>query len=115
MRITKKHVSNGMKGMLAGIAFSGTLHAQSSDALVDKLGQKGILTVKEANDLKEEADKGFDQAYQTKTGMPDWVSSMKFNGDFRGRFEQNNAENINYIDRNRYRFRVRFGITVSME
>src|SRR4029077_3125212 len=61
--------------------------AQSSDALIDKLVDKGILTVKEANELREEADKNFTTAYSVKSGMPDWVQALKFSGDFRGRFE----------------------------
>ena len=38
-------------------AAAGSLHAQSADALIDKLVEKGILSVKEANDLRNEADK----------------------------------------------------------
>jgi len=87
--------------------------AQSSDALIDKLVEKGILSVKEANDLREETEKNFSQAYSVKSGMPEWISAMKFNGDFRGRFEQNNTDNEAYDTRNRFRYRVRFGITVS--
>src|SRR5258708_38362832 len=115
MRITKKHVSYGVKGMLAGIAFSGSLHAQSSDALIDKLVEKGILTVKEANQLREESDKGFTWAYSAKSGLPDWGTSMKLNGDFRGRFEQNNAENPAHVDRNSYRYRLLFGDTATLQ
>src|SRR5258706_237027 len=99
---------------LASFACAGSLNAQSSDALIDKLVEKGILTVKEANDLREETEKNFSQAYSVKSGMPEWVSALKFNGDFRGRFEQNNAENPAYFDRNRYRYRVRFGVTASL-
>jgi hypothetical protein len=88
-------------------------YAQSSDALIDKLVEKGILTVKEANDLREETEKNFTQAYAVKSGMPEWISALKFNGDFRGRFEQNNAENDAYFTRNRFRYRVRFGITAT--
>src|SRR5205823_5479039 len=43
--------------------------------------------------------------------MPDWVTSLRLNGDFRGRFEQNSAENSQYFDRNRFRYRARLGIT----
>ena len=50
---------------------------------------KGILTTKEANDLKREADQGFTKAYQLKSGMPDWVTSFKLNVDFRARYEGN--------------------------
>jgi len=99
---------------LAGSAMIATnAHAQSADALIDKLVEKGILTVKEANDLREETDKGFNAAYSVKSGMPDWVTAMKFSGDFRGRFEENTADNSAYTARNRYRFRVRFGAYVS--
>src|SRR5882762_11282054 len=83
--------------------------AQSADALIDKLVEKGILTVKEANDLREDTDKNFSQAYSVKSGMPEWVSALKFNGDFRGRFEQNNADNPAYFTRNRFRYRVQIG------
>src|SRR6266446_3355454 len=46
--------------------------------------------------------------------MPEWVSALKFNGEFRGKFEQNNADNPAYFTRNRFRYRVRFGITASL-
>jgi len=101
-------------GALASVAFGTGAMAQSSDALLDKLVEKGILTTKEANELKEETDKGFTTAYQVKSGMPDWVTSLRFTGDFRGRFEENNAENDLYIDRNRYRYRVRFAAIASL-
>jgi hypothetical protein len=96
------------------VAGSTSLHAQSSDALIDKLVDKGILTAKEAKDLREESDKDFAKAYQSKSGMSDWVTSLKFNGDFRGRFEQNAADSPEYTDRNRYRMRFRLGVTASM-
>ncbi|HWQ90804.1 MAG TPA: putative porin [Clostridia bacterium] len=87
--------------------------AQSADALIDKLVDKGILTVNEANELREETDKNFTQAYSVKTGLPDWVSSMKFNGDFRGRFEGFYTEDDLAVDRNRLRYRLRYGVTVN--
>lgn len=98
-------------GILAGVAFTTQSTAQSADALVDKLVEKGILTVKEANDLREEADKGFNSAYAVKSGMQDWVTSLKFNGDFRGRFEGFYANNPGFVDRTRMRYRIRFGAT----
>jgi hypothetical protein len=80
---------------------------QSSDALIDKLVEKGILTVKEANDLREEADKDFTRAYSVKSGMPDWVTALKLNGDFRGRFEGFSTDNEAFVARNRWRYRLR--------
>ncbi|HUS34106.1 MAG TPA: putative porin [Verrucomicrobiae bacterium] len=90
-------------------------HAQSADALIDKLVDKGILTVKEAKDLREEADKGFTSAYQAKSGMPDWVTQFKFTGDLRARYDgvfnpdpaPGNTALID--DRHRFRYRLRVG------
>jgi hypothetical protein len=90
-------------------------HAQSADALIDKLVDKGILTVKEAKELREEADKGFTSAYQSKSGMPDWVTAFKLNGDFRGRYDGVfNPDPISggaLVDRHRFRYRMRLGAT----
>lgn len=94
---------------------SSTALAQSADALIDKLVDKGVLTVKEANDLREETDKGFTQAYSLKSGMPEWVTALKFNGDFRGRYESFNYEDDNTASRNRFRYRARFGITATLQ
>ena len=104
--------------LFAGAALMASLatqaRAQSSDALIDKLVDKGILTANEAKDLREESDKDFKTAFQAKTGMPDWVTGYKLSGDFRGRFEQFSGDNNGMVDRTRERYRVRFGITASM-
>lgn len=89
-------------------------HAQSSDALIDKLVDKGILTVSEAKDLRDEADKDFKSAFAAKTGMPDFVSAYKITGDVRGRWEGFYAENHKVADRNRLRYRIRAGLAVTM-
>ena len=106
--------------MLAGAAtlaaFAPQVQAQSSDALIDKLVDKGILSVNEAKDLRNDADKDFKTAFSAKTGMPDWVTGYKFNGSFRGRWEQFSAtENGAATDRTRFRYRLLLGATVSMQ
>ena len=90
-------------------------HAQSADALIDKLVDKGILTSKEAQELREESDQDFTTAFQTKTGMPDWVTGYKFSGSFRGRFEQYTSPNPTFTERTRLRYRLLAGVTVSMK
>ena len=85
--------------------------AQSVDSLLDKLVDKGVLSVKEAQELREEGDKDFSKAYSAKSGMPDWVSALRFNGDFRGRYDGIFSDNPAYVDRNRWRYRLRFGAT----
>ncbi|MGZ8938892.1 MAG: putative porin [Limisphaerales bacterium] len=89
-------------------------NAQSADALIDKLIDKGILTVDEANELRDESDKNFNSAYQVRSGMPDWVTSLKVGGDFRGRFEMFHSEEPTFVDRDRFRYRVRPGIVASI-
>ncbi len=113
----RKTQSTGRKlaaSATALLACGAPVFGQSVDALLDKLVDKGVLTTKEANELKQESDKGFNTAIQSKFGMPDWVTGYKLNGDFRGRFEQNNAEASQYIERDRFRYRLRFGATMSL-
>lgn len=101
----------------AAIAFTSTsVQAQSADALIDKLVDKGILTVDEAHSLRDEADKDFTKAYSAKSGLPEWATALKFNGDLRGRFDgiyrSNNPDDV--ADRNRLRYRLRFGVTANL-
>src|SRR5687767_5141769 len=99
-----------------GVAALTTINtsAQSADAIIDKLVDKGILTVDEANELREEADKGFNSAYQVKSGLPDWVTSLRIGGDFRGRYENFSSDEPSFIDRHRFRYRVRPGIVATL-
>jgi hypothetical protein len=98
---------------LTGI--NSTALAQSADALIDKLVDKGILTVTEANALREEADKNFNSAYSVKSGMPEWVTSFKINGDFRGRYESFTFDDDAATDRHRFRYRARLGFTAIIQ
>ena len=110
----KVHRKAGLLAAAAGMALVINGHAQSVDALLDKLVDKGVLTVNEANDLRQETDKDFTKAYSVKTGMPEWVNSVKFNGDIRMRYEGFFADNPAAVDRNRYQYRLRAGFTVQM-
>ena len=92
-----------------------TASAQSADALIDKLVAKGILSVDEAKELRSESDQGFSDAVQSKLGMADWVSSYKISGDFRGRYEHFASDNRAFNLYDRYRYRLRFGMTVNMQ
>lgn len=72
------------------------------------------MNVKEATELRQEADQGFTAAHAVKTGMPEWVTTLRFNGDFRGRYEGFFADPPQFVDRNRFRYRARFGFTAVM-
>jgi len=104
----------GLLTTAAVAAFVINGRAQSVDSLLDKLVDKGILTVKEAQELRTESDKDFEKAYAAKTGMPEWVTSLKFNGDVRVRYENFTAENPAFVDQNRFRFRLRFGAVATL-
>ena len=105
----------GGLGVLASASFLSPTQAQSSDALLNKLVEKGILTTKEANDLREESQKDSAKSYRKATGMPDWVSSLRFHGDLRLRYDQISGDNPALVDRHRFRYRARFGFTAVMK
>ncbi|MBC8003696.1 MAG: putative porin, partial [Opitutaceae bacterium] len=129
-QFTKMRRSKMIAGAAGIMALTASSWGQTADALIDKLVEKGILSVKEANNLREETDKGFNQAYSVKSGMPDWVTSLKLNGDFRLRYDGAYQDDDNAMigvqppftspataqteDRNRFRYRARFGVTVVM-
>jgi hypothetical protein len=107
-------------GAAALMALTPNTHAQSSvDALLNKLEQKGILTVDEAKELKTEnqhySTNDFNKAFGSKISMPDWVTGYKLSGDFRGRFDEQTADNAAFVDRIRLRYRLRVGLTVNMK
>jgi len=104
--------------VFAGGALATNTQGQTSDTLLNALIKKGIITEQEAKDIKAEANKDsqtqINQTFAAKTGMSSWINSYKLYGDFRARFEENNADNSFYQARDRYRFRLRLGLNVSM-
>jgi len=83
-KLTQVTVAAGILAMQSGIHPAA---AQSSDALLNKLVEKGILTAKEASDLKKEGKKNSPKDFAAKLGAPEWVERIKFGGDFRGRYD----------------------------
>jgi hypothetical protein len=113
-RMKTKHYTTIAAGVLATAALTASARAQSEESLIQKLVQKGILTQQEAEDLKKDSTNTLSKSFSSKMApLPDWITGLKLNGDFRGRFEQNGAENQQYFERNRYRYRVRVGGTLS--
>lgn len=117
MNNTKKTLL-GLSAVAAIVAPVATANAQSADSLIDKLVQKGVLNEKEARELREESDKDFTRSFQAKTGMPDWVSSMRLGGDLRLRYDGIFVDDVKSAattsDRNRLRYRLRFGPTFNL-
>ena len=111
----KRIFSTPVCGAALSLACGVNAPAQSVDSLLDKLVDKGVLTTTEAKELREEADKDFTKAYAAKSGLPDWVTSLKFSGDLRLRYDGLNYGDIpGAVDQYRGRFRLRFGFTALM-
>jgi Putative porin len=123
---TRKNVAL-FAGATALMAFTPQIHAQTSvDALLNKLEQKGILTVDEAKELKtenqEDSAADLNKAMNSRFPMPDWVTSYKLYGDFRGRFDVettdspgNSTTGLSGQSRQRLRYRLRVGMLVNMK
>ncbi len=114
-------------GAAALMALTPQTHAQSSvDALLNKLEQKGILSVDEAKELKAEnatnTVSDFNKEFNSKIQMPDWVTSYKLSGDFRGRFDDVStgspvfgAAPAQEKNNMRLRYRLRVGLTANLK
>lgn len=92
------------------LALAGRARAQSTDALLHKLVEKGVLTTQEADELRAEANKDFATTYQAKTDLPEWVTGLKFSGDLRMRYDSDYFDAPDVADWQRFRFRLRFGM-----
>ncbi len=107
--------------LVAGIVATGALATNApaqtnpNDSLLNKLVDKGILTPKEAQELRAEASPESKGNSARSMGMPDWVTSLKLYGDFRGRAEDFWADNPAYTTRTRYRYRLRLGTTITLK
>jgi hypothetical protein len=118
----KKHINKAKYGIAAAAALmlAQSGQGQSADALLNKLVEKGVLTSKEADDLRKETDANFTKAYNVRSGLPTWVTSLKLSGDLRGRFEgiYAHAEDADgndlFKDRDRLRYRARIGLVAKL-
>jgi hypothetical protein len=98
---------------VALVALTPETIAQSSEALMDALVRKGILTEQEAEDIKADVAKE-NRQYNKITLGGKTISGLNLYGDFRGRFESFYGDNPLFVDRNRFRYRLRVGATYSM-
>lgn len=90
--------------------------ARASDALLNKLVEKGVLSQQEANEVRAELDA--EQAATVemfnKVKLPHWIEEMKWSSDLRLRAEYFDYEaSLNKPDRLRYRYRLRLGFTTA--
>jgi hypothetical protein len=102
--------------VLAALALTDGAWAQSSDALLNTLVKKGILTEREAESIKAET-----AAAQTNNGpavelskwrIGDAIKSVELFGDIRLRYEDRDAKAPDYtsVRLQRFRYSLRFGL-----
>ncbi|OHE81095.1 MAG: hypothetical protein A2107_06560 [Verrucomicrobia bacterium GWF2_62_7] len=99
--------------------------AQANDAILDLLVKKGVVTQREANDIREQADaenaKTIEQFNKVKTAS--WIDMLTLSGDFRLRTEyfdferglENSPPPLNAADRLRFRMRLRLGAEMKLQ
>lgn len=80
---------------------------------MDALVRKGILTEQEAEDIK--ADLARENRSFVKVTAPNkTTASLELFGDFRGRYEGFYADDPDFADRGRFRYRLRAGIRATL-
>jgi hypothetical protein len=90
-----------------------TVRAQSGDAILDLLTKKGVITQREANDVREQLDQQNSQTVEmyNKQKFASWIDELKWSGDLRIRGEFfDNEDQTSQIDRTRFRYRLRLGL-----
>jgi hypothetical protein len=126
---------NGMQTMMlmaalaAVVACGPAAFGQGNDAVLDLLVKKGIISQREANDVREQADAQMAQAVEvnSKVKVPSFLSSLEWSGDLRLRselfmFEEEDSDfpGDNRVfahtdDRLRFRYRARVGVVATLQ
>ena len=99
--------------ILASATFATTGKAQQSEALLEVLVKKGILTEQEAEDLKADLAKESKQYVKVRSAGKETMS-LDIYGDMRARFEGFYSDDPDMVDRTRFRYRLRVGMTATL-
>ena len=113
MNLSKTAWAALLVGVACNAVYTPEANAQTAEALMDALVRKGILTEQEAEDIKSDVAKESRQ-YNKITVAGKTVSNLNLYGDFRGRYEYFSSENDAFVTRNRFRYRLRAGLTYTM-
>jgi hypothetical protein len=89
-----------------------------ADALVDMLQKKGLLTTREANEVKDQMMGDIrDQMPGTKMAIGSWLDELRISGDARIRYEKffsrqspTGLATFDEVERTRYRYRLRLAL-----
>jgi polyhydroxyalkanoate synthesis regulator phasin len=99
--------------LLASATFATTGKAQQSEALLEVLVKKGILTEQEAEDLKADLAKENKQYVKVRSAGKETIA-LDIYGDMRARMEGFYSDDPEIVDRTRFRYRLRLGMTATL-
>ena len=119
-----KNIFKSMALMAGVAALSMTAAmAQQSDALIDALVKKGVLSDQEAEEIRVDLSKEYNATSAGKIQLSSFISKLQLFGDARLRYEYLNARTpaagnnglAANADRDRFRYRLRLGATYTYD
>ncbi|MCX7824890.1 MAG: putative porin [Verrucomicrobiae bacterium] len=125
---SKRHIIM-MVSLAALVAMATGPAASGNDAILDLLVKKGLITQREANDIREQADVEMAKSVEVanKVKVPSFLTSLEWAGDLRLRAEYFSFENDHYgknappadlkdlDERLRWRYRARVGVKATLQ
>ncbi len=94
---------------------TGSLPAQDSQLLLQKLVEKGILTRQEADALlKQQVQEQRTLLQQAPSDLPSWVKRLNLQGDLRLRAQYVGSNGAGTPGRELFRYRLRYGIVATL-
>jgi hypothetical protein len=89
-----------------------SIHAEDTDALLDLLVRKKLITAKEASEVRAEINKEVTSSSAGKWKLSKPITELELYGDARVRYEIRSGENLSddTLQRNRERYRLRLGL-----
>lgn len=100
-------------------ATAGLSHAQDSSVLLDKLVKKGILSTKDADEVRADIQKDAAENPPNKILLSNSVTQLKLYGDLRARWQYNDSElqvgdGSHVSQQSRWRYRLRLNADVQL-
>ena len=118
---SKQLTTKAVAAVVAALICAGAT-AQANDAILDLLVKKGVISQREANDIREQADADMAKQVEVnnKTKVAPFLQSMEWAGDLRLRSEYFNfgdgvTNGANNNDRLRFRIRLRVGFIAKLQ
>lgn len=111
MKLSVKMALAALLALVSCGGFAPSAEASQVDALIEKLVEKRILTRMDAEAIRSEIETEQSKTFKAEfKKAASWADGLTSKGDVRLRYEAFNREDEDTSDRNRFRFRVRWGL-----